>query len=78
MKDFDTIPNLMADIGACARAATAALASASAERKHAALIGAAEHLWADRAEVIAANVRDMEFGRDKGLSDAMMDRLMLD
>ena len=78
MKDFDTIPNLMADIGARARAATAALASATAERKHAALIGAAEHLWADRAEVIAANVRDMDFGRDKGLSDAMMDRLMLD
>ena len=68
----------MADIGARAKAAAAELAFASAERKHAALIGAAEHVWTDRAAVIAANARDMEFGREKGLSGAMLDRLMLD
>ncbi|MDF1727656.1 MAG: glutamate-5-semialdehyde dehydrogenase, partial [Sulfitobacter sp.] len=54
------------------------LATASAERKHAALIGAAEALWRDREAVLAANAKDLEFGRDKGLSDAMMDRLKLD
>ncbi len=68
----------MADIGARAKAAAAELAFASAERKHAALIGAAEHVWTDRAAIIAANARDMEFGREKGLSGAMLDRLMLD
>ncbi len=78
MKDFDTIPALMADIGARARAAAATLAFASAERKHAALIGAAEHVWSERAAIIAANAKDMAFGADKGLSDAMMDRLRLD
>ena len=78
MKDFENIPALMADIGARAKAASAVLASASAERKHAALIGAAEAVWKTREAIIEANLRDLEFGRNKGLSDAMMDRLMLD
>ncbi|WP_120504931.1 glutamate-5-semialdehyde dehydrogenase [Sulfitobacter mediterraneus] len=77
MKDIDNIPDLMADIGARAKAASAALASANAERKHAALISAAETVWQRRAEIIAANAKDLDYGRDKGLSDAMMDRLML-
>ena len=78
MKDIDNIPELMADIGARAKAAAAVLSSATAERKHAALISAAEAVWANRAEILEANAKDMDFGRDKGLSDAMMDRLMLD
>jgi len=78
MKDIEDVSALMADIGARARAAAATLAFASAERKHAALIGAAEHVWSSRADIIAANGKDMRFGADKGLSDAMMDRLRLD
>ena len=78
MKDLDNIPALMADIGARAKAAAQELAFASAERKEAALIHAAEALWTRRAEIISANGKDMEFGREKGLSAAMMDRLMLD
>ena len=74
----DTIPELMADIGRKARAAAAELAFATAERKHAALVAAAEAVWRRRAEIIAANGKDLEFGREKGLSAAMMDRLMLD
>ncbi len=68
----------MKDIGTRAKAAAADLTHASAERKHAALIGAAEHVWADRAVIIAANAKDMDFAREKGLSPAMLDRLMLD
>lgn len=78
MNEIVNIPELMADIGARARAAAAQLATASAERKHAALIGAAEAVWKERAEIIAANAKDLDFGREKGLTDAMMDRLMLD
>ncbi len=78
MKDLTDIPALMADIGARAKAATTQLAMASAERKHAALIGAAEAVWGTRAEIIAANEKDLAFGAEKGLSAAMMDRLMLD
>jgi len=77
MKDMENIPALMADIGARARAATRHLASATAERKHAALIGAAEALWKSRDAVMAANAQDLDYGTQKGLSDAMMDRLML-
>ncbi|MDW3184238.1 glutamate-5-semialdehyde dehydrogenase [Roseobacter sp.] len=78
MKDMDNIPAMMAEIGARAKAAAASLAFASAERKHAALISAAEQVWTDRAAILDANAKDLDYGRDKGLSDAMMDRLALD
>ncbi len=78
MKDFDTIPALMADLGKRAKQASNALGFASAERKHAALIAAADAVWENRAQIIEANRKDLEFGREKGLSAAMMDRLMLD
>ncbi|MGR3570747.1 glutamate-5-semialdehyde dehydrogenase [Brevirhabdus sp.] len=78
MKDLEDIGALMRDMGARAKAAAARLATASAERKHAALIGAAEYLWNRRAEILEANARDLDYGREKGLSEAMMDRLRLD
>ncbi len=78
MKDFDNIPAMMADLGARAKAASQELAFATAERKHAALIAAADAVWHKRADIIEANKKDLEFGREKGLSPAMMDRLMLD
>ena len=78
MKDATDIHALMTDLGKRAKAAAAELGYASAERKHAALIAAADAVWANRAAIIAANAKDLEYGRDKGLSPAMMDRLMLD
>ncbi|MEO1106828.1 MAG: glutamate-5-semialdehyde dehydrogenase [Pseudomonadota bacterium] len=78
MKDLDNIPALMADLGKRAKVAARELAFASAERKHAALISASDAVWKNRAEIIEANKKDLEFGRNKGLSPAMMDRLMLD
>lgn len=77
MKDFTDIPALMHDIGVRAKAAARELAFASAERKHAALVGASEAVWKNRASIIEANAKDLEYGREKGLSDAMMDRLLL-
>ena len=78
MTDTHNILALMQDIGQRAIAASVALANASAERKHAALISASETLWKTRDAVIEANALDLEYGRAKGLSPAMMDRLMLD
>ena len=78
MNEMTNIPAVMAEIGANAKRAAAQLAFASAERKHAALIGAADAVWARRAEIIEANAKDMDYGREKGLSPAMLDRLMLD
>ena len=78
MKDTDDIPALMAEIGARARMAATQLATARPERKTEALERAADAVWARRGEIIAANGRDMEHGREKGLSPAMLDRLLLD
>ncbi len=69
---------MMQDIGARAKAAAAELAFAPSEAKERALSTAADIVWDRRAEIIEANAKDLEFGRNKGLSDAMMDRLMLD
>ena len=78
MKDMENIAELMADIGARAKKAAAKLGFASAESKQAALNSAAEAIWAQRTEILAANAKDLDYGREKGLSDAMMDRLALD
>jgi len=78
MKDIENIHALMMDIGQKAKEAATVLATASADTKQAALNAAADAVWTRRADIIAANARDLEFGRDKGLSPAMMDRLMLD
>ena len=72
------IPAMMHEIGTRAKAAAAELAFASPQAKENALMEAANAVWARRAEIIAANATDMEFGREKGLSSAMLDRLMLD
>lgn len=77
MTDQINIPALMADIGARAKTAARTLAFAAPTAKTQALNAAADALWASRADIIAANEKDMIFGRTKGLSEAMMDRLML-
>ena len=78
MKDLDPITTLMTDLGQRAKAASQTLAFASADSKKVALMAAADAVWAQRVDIIDANAKDMDFGRDKGLSPAMMDRLMLD
>ena len=72
------ISDLMTEIGSAARAASAELAYASSERKAAALVSAAEAVWARRQEILDANVMDLAYGETKGLGPAMMDRLRLD
>ena len=77
MKDLDDIQALMATIGRQAKAAAADLAFAPSEQKAQAREAAAEAVLARRAEILDANVKDMAFGAEKGLSEAMMDRLKL-
>ncbi|MEI4486508.1 glutamate-5-semialdehyde dehydrogenase [Frigidibacter sp. MR17.14] len=77
MKDMDNIPALIDDIGRRARAAAAELAFAPTERKVAALLSAAEAVWARRQEIFDANCEDLAYAEAKGISPAMMDRLML-
>ena len=78
MTDQSEIDMIMNDLGKRAKAAAAKLAFASAESKQAALIAAADAVWNNREKIIAANMLDLDYGRNKGLSGSMMDRLMLD
>ncbi len=78
MTEATDISTLMAEIGGRARMAAAELAYTSPERKHAALIGAAEAVWAARDAIGDANSEDLAYAAAKGLSAAMTDRLMLD
>ncbi len=71
------ITEMMAAIGVAAKAAAAELAYASAATKTRALLIAADTVAARREAILAANARDMDYGREKGLSAAMMDRLHL-
>lgn len=74
----DMSPDLMNTMGAAAKAAAEVLAMSPAAQRREALEAAAEAVIARQDEIIAANAKDMEFGRNKGLSAAMLDRLMLD
>ncbi|MBS1302777.1 glutamate-5-semialdehyde dehydrogenase [Loktanella sp. SALINAS62] len=74
----DDAAAMMTRIGTAARAAAQTLSMASSAAKQTALNAAADAVWSRRANIMAANAKDMDFGRGKGLSDAMLDRLMLD
>ena len=64
-------------IGKRARAAAQTLALAPAARKTQALKKAAGLIRARAGDIAAANAKDMEFARAKGLSEALLDRLAL-
>jgi glutamate-5-semialdehyde dehydrogenase len=68
---------MMAELGHNARAAARPLAIASAERKHAALIGMAEALSRRQDAILEANAIDMANGEEARLSPALLDRLKL-
>ncbi len=68
----------VADICRSAKRAARELAQVDTERKDAALAGIAHALIAHTDEILAANARDMESGRESDLSDALLDRLALD
>jgi glutamate-5-semialdehyde dehydrogenase len=68
---------VMAEIGLKARAAARALAFTTAERKQAALIGAARAIDERRDDILSANALDMAAAEKKGISRAFLDRLQL-
>jgi glutamate-5-semialdehyde dehydrogenase len=72
------IHTTMVTLGQQARQAAAQLAFASAQSKSQALTVAAQCMRDRVAKILVENAKDMEFGRSKGLSAAMVDRLLLD
>ncbi|WP_424928189.1 glutamate-5-semialdehyde dehydrogenase [Amaricoccus tamworthensis] len=78
MNEITEIRSLMRDMGERARAAASVLSTSPPETKKAALLAAADAIMTDVAAIMEANGVDMEGGRAKGLSSAMLDRLLLD
>jgi glutamate-5-semialdehyde dehydrogenase len=68
----------MTRLGEAARRSGARLATTTGKDRNAALTAAAGVLRERSAQIIGANERDMHAARERGLSDAMLDRLMLD
>ncbi|HDZ9154789.1 TPA: glutamate-5-semialdehyde dehydrogenase [Vibrio cholerae] len=64
-------------LGKAAKAASFQLATASTAQKNQALAIMADQLEAQSASILAANAKDIALGREAGLSDAMLDRLLL-
>jgi glutamate-5-semialdehyde dehydrogenase len=61
-----------------AREASTAMARLSSAEKNRLILAMADALTASSGALIAANAKDLATGHDKGLSAAMLDRLMLD
>ena len=74
MSDIDS---LVIDIGRRAREASRSLAVASSLQKKDALIFGAKSIKENTADILENNKKDLDFGKSKGLSDALMDRLLL-
>jgi glutamate-5-semialdehyde dehydrogenase len=77
-ESHNEIHELMQDIGARARVACSQLADAKNDQKDMALAQAAICLRERAQYIITENKKDLEFGREKGLDAAMLDRLKLD
>ena len=64
-------------LGKRAKAAAHQLNAAATVQKNQALLAMADRLLGEQARVLAANARDMAEGKAKGLSAALLDRLLL-
>jgi glutamate-5-semialdehyde dehydrogenase len=69
---------LITEMGGKARTAFSRMAGASDAQKASALLAAARHLRDEQDAILAANRQDMENAQKRGLSDALLDRLMID
>ena len=70
--------NEILSIGENAKKAAKNIALASGDVKNTALNAAATAIDNGIDEILRENAKDMQFGREKGLNDAMLDRLFLD
>ncbi|MGE6107495.1 glutamate-5-semialdehyde dehydrogenase [Aeromonas sobria] len=64
-------------LGQAARGAAYQLAATDTAQKNRALLAIASELEARQGAILAANAKDIAAGREAGLSDAMLDRLLL-
>ncbi len=65
------------DIARRARAASSVMAAATAEQKNGIILAVAQALRSHKEQIQAANALDVQAGRENGLREALIDRLML-
>jgi len=73
---FD-IKQYMTQLGQQARAASRELVKIDTNKKNKALLNIASTILEQRSALLAENEKDLAVGRDKGLDDALLDRLAL-
>jgi len=78
MNNEDDIKILMQTLGKDAKKASETLALSTSVQKNAALIAAASAIREARADILIANKKDMDIAEGRGLTGAMLDRLLLD
>ncbi len=74
---FSTLEDYMSEVGQAARAAARVLATVSPQQKRTALLAVASVIRASAESIEAANAKDVEGATERGLSAAMIDRLLL-
>ncbi|KWU00748.1 gamma-glutamyl phosphate reductase [Vibrio toranzoniae] len=67
----------LTNMGIAAKESAFHLATASTAQKNKALAIIADELEANAATILEANAKDIELGREAGLTDALLDRLLL-
>ena len=72
-----SVSDYMLQLGKQARRASRQARALATEQKNKALHSIAEIIQARRNVLVAANAEDVQAGRERGLSDAMLDRLIL-
>ena len=73
-----SINNLINTLGKNAKNAAKSLRGATTAAKNNALINIANQIDQNRVAILKANQQDLTHGKDSGLDDALLDRLMLD
>lgn len=74
----EAMPDYITPVATRARAAAKAMKRADTATKNAAITAAAKAIRARRADILAANEKDVAASKDAGKPDAFIDRLMLD
>jgi len=77
MTQITDVTAYMTELGQRARTASRALAAADTHAKNAALNAIADDLESSRKALITENAKDLKAGKEKGLDEALLDRLEL-
>ncbi|MDG2395209.1 glutamate-5-semialdehyde dehydrogenase [Candidatus Thioglobus sp.] len=73
-----SIKNIITNLGKNAKIAAKSLRRTTTQAKNNALLNIASQINSNRNNILSANKKDLDNGKNKGLDNALIDRLMLD